>query len=92
MASSDTIMVRVGLDQEADPGGKPDDVYIDASAVKLEGRIPTRSCRATVASMGARRGGYSAEDMPTAAAWLRGVGRMDVLSEVFRFHPLPRST
>ena len=28
--------------------------------------------------MGARRGGYSAEDMPTAAAWLRGVGRMDV--------------
>jgi hypothetical protein len=78
MASSDTIMVRVGLDQEADPGGKPDDVYIDASAVKLEGRIPTRSCRATVASMGARRGGYSAEDMPTAAAWLRGVGRMDV--------------
>ena len=24
MASSDTIIVRVGLDQEADPGGKPD--------------------------------------------------------------------
>jgi hypothetical protein len=28
--------------------------------------------------MGARRGGYSAEDKPRAAARLRGVGRMDV--------------
>ncbi len=37
MASSDTIgeqSERVGLDQEADPGGKPDDEDIDASAVK----------------------------------------------------------
>ena len=42
---------RVGLDQEADPGGKPDDVDIDASAVKPEDRIPTRTCQATVASM-----------------------------------------
>jgi magnesium transporter len=31
-----------------------------------------------MASIGARRGGYSAEDKPPAAARLRGVGRMDV--------------
>jgi hypothetical protein len=36
---------RVGLDQEADPGGKPDDVVIDASAVKPTAVFPQEVAR-----------------------------------------------